>query len=141
MEKKKLGFGLMRLPVKNGDEIDYETLNEMVDCFISKGFTYFDTAWMYMGFKSEDAAKICLTSRYPKDAYTLATKLHSEFISTLEDRDKVFNAQLEKTGVEFFDYYLLHDIGAHHFEKFKELDWEAVPEEERKAKPVIEYRV
>lgn len=125
MATKKLGFGLMRLPLLNADndsEIDIELTKKMVDEFIDRGFTYFDTAWMYCGFKSENAAKEALVDRYPRDSYTLATKLHAGFIKTKEDRDKVFNEQLKKTGVEFFDYYLLHDIGADHYEIYKELD-------------------
>lgn len=64
-----------------------------------KGFTYFDTAWMYCGFKSENAAKEALVSRHPRESYTLATKLHAGFIKTLEDRDKVFNEQREKQAL------------------------------------------
>ena len=90
-EIKKLGFGLMRLPKVEGDDkaIDIEHTKKMVDAFIEQGFTYFDTAWMYHDFKSETAAKEILTSRYPREAYTLATKLHAGFISTKEDREKV----------------------------------------------------
>lgn len=112
--EKKLGFGLMRLPLLNpndGSSIDIELTKKMVDTFLEKGFTYFDTAWMYCGFKSENAAKEALVSRHPRESYTLATKLHAGFIKTLEDRDKVFNEQREKTGVTYFDYYLLHDVG------------------------------
>lgn len=125
MSVKKLGFGLMRLPSLDPNDlskIDIETTKKMVDTFIEKGFTYFDTAWMYCGFNSENATKEALVSRHPRDAYTLATKLHSGFIKTKEDRDNVFNKQLEKTGVEFFDYYLLHDINAHSIKVYNELD-------------------
>ena len=111
MSQKKLGFGLMRLPSldpNDASKIDIEQTKKMVDTFIEKGFTYFDTAWMYCGFASENAAKEALVSRYPRDAYTLATKLHSGFIKTKEDRDHIFNEQLSKTGVEYFDYFLLH---------------------------------
>ena len=97
--EKKLGFGLMRLPLLNpndGSSIDIELTKKMVDTFLEKGFTYFDTAWMYCGFKSENAAKEALVSRHPRESYTLATKLHAGFIKTLEDRDKVFNEQREK---------------------------------------------
>ena len=96
---KKLGFGLMRLPLLNQNEassIDIELTKKMVDTFIEKGFTYFDTAWMYCGFKSENAAKEALVDRHNRDEYTLATKLHAGFIKTFEDRDKVFNEQLSK---------------------------------------------
>ena len=89
--EKKLGFGLMRLPLLNpndGSSIDIELTKKMVDTFLEKGFTYFDTAWMYCGFKSENAAKEALVSRHPRESYTLATKLHAGFIKTLEDREK-----------------------------------------------------
>ena len=125
MSQKKLGFGLMRLPSldpNDASKIDIEQTKKMVDTFIEKGFTYFDTAWMYCGFASENAAKEALVSRYPRDAYTLATKLHSGFIKTKEDRDHIFNEQLSKTGVEYFDYYLLHDINTHSIEVYNELD-------------------
>lgn len=94
----------------------------MVDTFIESGFTYFDTAWMYCGFQSEKAAREALVNRYSRDSYTLATKLHSGFISTKEDRDRVFNEQLEKTGVDFFDYYLIHDVNHHSHEIYTKLD-------------------
>ncbi len=125
MSNKKLGFGLMRLPSLDADDpskIDIEQTKQMVDTFIERGFTYFDTAWMYCGFASENAAKEALVKRYPRDAYTLATKLHSGFIETKEDRDRIFNEQLQKTGVEYFDYYLLHDINHHSHEIFQKLD-------------------
>ncbi|MEG0276672.1 MAG: aldo/keto reductase [Coprobacillus sp.] len=125
MNKKKLGFGLMRLPVldeNDASNIDIELVKKMVDTFIEKGFTYFDTAWMYCGFKSEEAAKEALVSRHPRESYTLATKLHAGFVNTKEDRDRIFNEQLEKTGVTYFDYYLLHDIGVDHYKKYTELD-------------------
>lgn len=54
----------------------------MVDTFIARGFTYFDTAWMYCGFSSEKATKEALTSRYPRESYTLATKLHAEYFDS-----------------------------------------------------------
>lgn len=119
---KKLGFGLMRLPVSESNEIDVEQVKQMVDTFIERGFTYFDTAWMYMNFKSENATKEFLVDRHPRDSYTLATKLHAGFINNKEDRDKVFNTQLEKTGVSYFDYYLLHDNGYDHNKKYEDLD-------------------
>ncbi len=122
---KKLGFGLMRLPLKNQDSassIDIELSKKLVDIFLERGFTYFDTAWMYCAFSSENAVKEFLVDRYPRDSYTLATKLHCGFVKTLEDRDKIFNIQREKTGVDFFDYYLLHDINSSHYARYEELD-------------------
>ena len=98
---KKLGFGLMRLPSLDENDpskIDIEQVKQMVDTFIENGFTYFDTAWMYCGFNSENAAREALVKRHDRQTYTLATKLHSGFIQTKEDRDKIFNEQLKKTG-------------------------------------------
>ena len=124
-----LGFGLMRLPVltrNNPADIDIEQVKEMVDLFISRGFTYFDTAWMYCGFNSEKTAKKVLVDRYPRDQYTLATKLHVGFVEGKEDRDRIFNEQLKNTGVDFFDYYLLHGIEDSSYKKYEELacfDW------------------
>ena len=123
--KKRLGFGLMRLPLLNPDNpanIDVEQVKQMVDTFLERGFTYFDTAWMYHSFQSENVVKEALVYRYPRDSYTLATKLHAGFIKTKEDRDKVFEEQRRKTGVEYFDYYLLHDIGFDHYKTYTDLD-------------------
>lgn len=125
MAQKKLGFGLMRLPSLDPNDpgkIDMEQTKQMVDTFLERGFTYFDTAWMYCAFQSERAAKEALVERHPRDRFTLATKLHSGFIKTKEDRDRIFNEQREKTGVEFFDYYLLHDINAHSLDVYNALD-------------------
>ncbi|MEE0970390.1 MAG: aldo/keto reductase [Clostridia bacterium] len=121
---KKLGFGLMRLPLLDPNDpakIDIEQTKQMVDSFIEQGFTYFDTAWMYCGFAGERAVKEALVSRHERHSFTLATKLHSGFINCEEDRDKIFDAQREKTGADFFDYYLLHGIGRESYKKYEEL--------------------
>lgn len=125
MNEKKLGFGLMRLPLldKNDEgSVDIELTKKLVDTFLERGFTYFDTAWMYCDYKSEDAARIALVERHPRDSFTLTTKLHAAFVHSFEDRDKIFNEQLRKTGVEYFDYYLLHDVNVHSYETFKKYD-------------------
>ena len=122
---KKLGFGLMRLPLLDPDvatSIDIEQTKQMVDLFLEQGFTYFDTAWMYCGHNSENATKEALVDRYPRDAFTLADKLHAGFIKTEEDRDRIFNEQRRKTGVEFFDYYLIHDVNVKHYDIYQKLD-------------------
>ena len=125
MNGKKLGFGLMRLPLldpKDEGSIDLELMKKMVDVFMQRGFTYFDTAWLYCGFKSENAVKEAIVMRYPRESFTLTTKLHASFLKTKDDRDRIFNAQLEKTGAGYFDYYWLHDINSHSIEVFSELD-------------------
>ena len=122
---KKLGFGLMRLPLRDPDDhksIDLEQTKQMVDTFLARGFTYFDTAWMYCGFESENAIRKALVERYPRDSYTLATKLHAAFIQTKEDRERIFLEQCAKTGVDFFDYYLIHDVNEEHYAIYQRLD-------------------
>lgn len=122
---KKLGFGLMRMPLldkTNAADVDIEQVKKMVDLFIEKGFTYFDTALMYNGFASESVAKTALVDRYPRDSFTLATKLHAGFFNSFEDRDKIFYSQLEKTGAGYFDYYLLHGIESSMLPKYEKFD-------------------
>ena len=119
MEKKKLGFGFMRLPVKSQDDpasIDMDILNQMVDTFLERGFTYFDTAYMYHAFKSEIALREALVKRHDRNSFTVATKMPTMFLKTKEDQERIFNEQLEKCGVEYFDYYLLHNLGVSHYE-------------------------
>lgn len=125
MKQSKLGFGLMRLPRLDPNDaasIDMEQTKQMVDTFLQKGFTYFDTAWMYCAFKSEEAVKEALVKRHPRDSFTLATKLHSGFVHSLEDRDRIFDEQRRKTGVEYFDYYLLHGIGGESYQVYEQFD-------------------
>lgn len=113
----KLGFGLMRLPM-NGEEVDLETLKKMVDTFLAKGFTYFDTAYVYTGGKSEVAARKALVERYPRDRFQLATKLPLwDEVETEADMERIFNESLERAGCGYFDFYLLHAMGKERFEK------------------------
>ena len=121
MHKKNLGFGLMRLPMKDGG-VDIAACCEMTDRFMTAGGTYFDTALMYCDKQSEAAVGQFLTARYPRDSFTVATKLHAGFFNSLEDRDTVFAAQLEKVGVDYFDYYLIHAIDRNCYEKYTRLD-------------------
>ncbi|MBR0447314.1 MAG: aldo/keto reductase [Clostridia bacterium] len=121
MNKKSLGFGLMRLPMADG-KVDISLCCEMADRFMEAGGTYFDTALMYCGEQSESAVKEIVTHRYPRDTFTVATKLHAGFFNSLEDRDTVFNAQLERMGVDYFDYYLIHAIDRNCYEKYTRLD-------------------
>ncbi|MBQ4150474.1 MAG: aldo/keto reductase [Clostridia bacterium] len=121
----KLGFGLMRLPLTDANvasSIDIPALTEMVDAFIANGFTYFDTAWMYCGGKSEDAVNEVLTKRYPRDAFSVTSKLPGYKIKSFEDRDIVFAEQLRRTGLEFFDYYFLHNVNSESLSTFEGFD-------------------
>lgn len=122
---KKLGFGLMRLPSKNENdagEIDIELVKKMVDSFMEQGFTYFDTALMYCNSKSEAATKEFLVDRYPRESFTLATKLHSNYLHNAEDAERIFNEQLERTGAGYFDYYLVHDVNIHSIEVYNKFN-------------------
>lgn len=105
----KLGFGLMRLP-QNGEEIDLPHVCRMIDAYMNAGMNYFDTAYVYHGGKSETTAREALVKRYPRDSFFLATKLPAWEMKSFEDRDRIFGEQLERAGVEYFDFYLLHSL-------------------------------
>ena len=105
----KLGFGLMRLPEKDG-KIDIEHVSRMVDAYMTAGLNYFDTAYVYHGGNSEKAIKEALVRRYPRNQFMLATKLPAWCMKEPSDRDRIFNEQLERCGVDYFDFYLLHSI-------------------------------
>ena len=105
----KIGFGLMRLPETDG-VIDLDKVCKMVDAYLDAGFTYFDTAYVYHGGNSEKTVKEAIVKRHPRDSFTLATKLPAWNIHSLEDRDKIFEEQLDRCGVDYFDFYLLHSI-------------------------------
>lgn len=105
----KLGFGLMRLPEKEG-EVDYEHVCRMIDSAMDAGLNYFDTAYVYHSGRSEVVARECLVKRYPRDSFQLATKLPAWCLKTKDDRDRIFDEQLERAGVDYFDFYLLHSL-------------------------------
>ncbi len=127
---KKLGFGLMRLPQKDG-AIDIEQTKEMVDLFLEAGFTYFDTAWAYAG--SEEAIRQALVERYPRERFLLATK-NAAWIDckTREDAIAQFDTSLKQTGAGYFDFYLLHNLGEARTRYFDEFDlWNWAQEKKR----------
>ncbi len=103
----KLGFGLMRLPEKDG-VIDRDHVCRMVDKYMDAGMNYFDTAYVYHGGKSEVAAREALVKRYPRDSFMVADKLPAWEIKKKEDIERIFAEQMERMGVDYFDFYLLH---------------------------------
>ena len=122
---KKLGFGLMRLPVtdpKDQKSIDMDHMCQMVDAFLENGFTYFDTAYMYHDHMSEIAAREALVKRHPRESFTLATKLPLGRLKEEGDQERIFAEQLEKCGVEYFDYYLLHNLNGQSYETVGKFD-------------------
>ncbi len=133
----KLGFGLMRLPENNG-KIDIDHVSRMVDKYMKAGMNYFDTAYVYHSGNSEVAAKEALVKRYPRDSFMLATKLPAWEIKKESDVDRIFNEQLQRAGVDYFDFYLLHSIedGSNHdtYEKYDCWSWGLKKKEEGKIK-------
>ena len=130
---KKLGFGLMRLPQKDG-EIDVEQVKTMVDLFLEAGCTYFDTAFVYPG--SEEAIRQALVERYPRESFTLASKLAAwSDCRTREDALAQFDTSLKRSGAGYFDYYLLHNLGKQRTRSFEEFDiWRFVREMKEQGK-------
>ena len=108
----KLGFGLMRLPKLENGEIDVEQTARMADAFIAAGGTYFDTAYVYDGGKSEEAARKAVVERHPRGSFTLCTKLaaFAQGVTDAEGAKAEFTTSLERTGAGYFDYYLLHAV-------------------------------
>ena len=89
--QKKLGFGFMRLPILDNEDptsIDFEQVNKMVDTFLDRGFTYFDTAYMYHNFVSEIALRESLVKRHKRSSFTVASKMPIMFLKTKEDLRK-----------------------------------------------------
>ena len=134
----KLGFGLMRLPMI-GEEVDIEQTKTMVDMFMEKGFTYFDTAYGYIGGKSELAVGEALVKRYPREKFQLATKLPAwAGAKTAEEAKQMFFTSLERTGAGYFDFYLLHNLGDNRTQPFDDFGiWDFV--QEQKAKGLIKH--
>ena len=123
MTQKKLGFGLMRLPLTDQNDqksLDLEKVQQMVDEFMARGFNYFDTAWMYHGGVSETIIKKCLLGKYPRDSFTVTDKLPDYILGPGRTPQDVFDTQIERTGLDYFDYYLIHDTNAGSIGTFEE---------------------
>ena len=128
----KLGFGMMRLPETDG-KIDHEEVCRMVDAYMDAGLNYFDTAYVYHSGLSEVEAGKAIVERYPRESFMLATKLPGWELKTKEDRDRIFQEQLKRTGAGYFDYYLLHSIEEGNASVYESLDcfrWGAKKKEE-----------
>ena len=117
---KKLAFGLMRLPQLNENDatsIDIERVKGMADTFMEQGFCYFDTAAPYHGKHSEVAFREAVVKRYPRESYIVADKLTLGMIEKAEDMQSFFDGQMERTGLDYIDIYLLHALGKASYEK------------------------
>ncbi len=136
-ELKKLGFGLMRLPM-DGGAVDIEQVKRMVDVFMANGYTYFDTAHAYAfnGRKSEDVAKEVLINRYPRESFQIASK-HPiwETKGNKQRVSELFNESLLALGVDYIDFYLLHNLGGDRTTLNEELDvWNYLIDQKNKGK-------
>ena len=131
----KLGFGLMRLPKGEDGRIDVEQVKKMVDLFLAAGQTYFDTAYVYDEGNSEKAAKAALVDRYPREKFTLATKLNARVAADADEAKRQLETSLERTGAGYFDYYLLHALGPSNANQYDEYGlWDFVKEQKEKGR-------
>ena len=136
LSNSKLGFGLMRLPKDKQGQIKLDEVQRMVDSYMERGFNYFDTAYVYEG--SEEAIRQTLVEKYPRDVYTLADKLPAWKLTCQEDVERIFQESLNRTGVDYFDFYLLHSVEKSHYptyEKYQCFDFI----QEMKKKGKIKY--
>ena len=134
---RNFGFGLMRLPRLEDGSIDVELTSQLVDMFMEAGFTYFDTAWLYPG--SEEAIRKALVERYPRESFQLATKVSAwAGPKTKEEAEEQLKVSMERCGTDYFDYYLLHNLGENrsHFYDDYEM-WDFL--QEMKAKGVFRH--
>ncbi len=140
-EINKLGFGFMRLPMlEDGEHTDLEQTKKMVDRFMEAGCTYFDTAYVYgKDGESEKALRSSLIDRYPRDSFTVATKLNAWLACNSEEEAKQqIYTSLERLGTDYVDYYLLHALQDNNWERYEEWHlWEYM--EELKEKGLVKH--
>ena len=121
----KLGMGLMRLPLMDENDqtsIDYEEVNKMVDAYMDAGFDYFDTAFVYHEGVGEAAFRKCVVERYPRESFKIATKLPLFVITEESQLEPIFAQQLENCGVDYIDYYMLHNVSGFTENAWKNVD-------------------
>lgn len=121
----KLGMGMMRLPLLDENDvtsIDYEEVNKMVDLYMESGFNHFDTAFVYHEGIGEETLKKTVVERYPRDSFTISTKLPLFVINEESQLEPLFNQQLDNCGVDYFDYYLLHNVSGFTENAWKNVD-------------------
>ena len=114
----------MRLPLLDENDftsIDYEQVNRMVDAYMDAGFNHFDTAYVYHEGIGEKVFKRCVVERYPRESFKIATKLPLFVITEESQLEPIFKEQLENCGVDYFDYYMLHNVSG-----FTETAWKNV---------------
>lgn len=134
----KLGFGCMRLPLRDPHDpqsVDLEQFKQMVDVFVEGGGTYFDTAFAYLEGASERALRKALVERYPRESYTIATKCRAWSIESAEVAQRNLSGSLERMGLDYVDFYLLHNLGGARTPVFEEYGmWDFVREQKAAGK-------
>ena len=121
----ELGMGMMRLPLVDENDqtsIDMEQVNKMVDIYMDAGFNYFDTAYIYHEGVAELAFKKSVVERYPRESFKIATKLPLFIITEESQLEPIFAEQLKNCGVDYFDYYLLHNVSGFTDTAWKNVD-------------------
>ena len=121
----KLGMGMMRLPLLDENDqksVDMNQVNEMVDAYMASGFNHFDTAFVYHEGMSEIAFKKAVVERYPRDSFKIATKMPLFIITEESQLEPIFSQQLENCGVDYFDYYMLHNVSGFTENAWKNVD-------------------
>ena len=118
----RFGFGMLRLPVINGvnSDVDIPKVCELVDEYLKSGYNYFDTSFVYHGGHSEEATRKAVVERHPRDSFTITSKLPTGRITSRENAEEIFNRQLKNCGVEYFDYYLLHNTKGYLYDRIIE---------------------
>ena len=114
MGKQKLGFGMLRLPLIDGDNArpDLEKVNVLVDAFLAAGNTYFDTSFVYHSGHSEETTRKTVVERHPRESFTVTTKLPVWNVREPDDVVKIFEQQLKNVGVDYLNYYLVHNVNS-----------------------------
>ena len=121
-ELSMLGFGTMRLPLNEDGSINEQLTEEMMNYALSHGINYIDTAWPYMANKSELVVGKIL-EKYPRDSFYLATKYPGHMIAEKYDPADVFERQLKKCRVDYFDFYLLHNVYENSLSVYEDPRW------------------
>ena len=116
--KGRFGFGVMRLKQDDKGDINFDEFQKMVDYFMANGFNYFDTAHVYLNGNSERALKECLVRNYPRHTFTITNKLSPSCFNKEEDILPFFNMQLAATGVDYFDFYLMHAQQKNNYDQY-----------------------
>ena len=139
----KLGMGLMRLPLLDENDftnIDYEQVNKMVDAYMDAGFNHFDTAFVYHEGIGEQAFKKCVVDRYPRESFKIATKLPLFIITEESQLEPIFKQQLENCGVDYIDYYMLHNVSGLTENAWKNVDLFSFIQKKKDTLNILEYQ-